>query len=243
MRFIVAAPPYRNSSAGCRVLHRLCHLLREIGELAFVATNAVNRAWNTPYSSVVTANTVVVYPEVIHGNPTDAERVVRYVLNHPGLLGGTKVYSDSEMVWYYDEWLRDSTRNATTEDVTGRRLFINAIEPEYFWNNPLTYRDKTCFYVGKARGITLELPGYTEITSKWPATRMDLGNLLRRTKVLYSYDDCTALLEEAVLCGAKAYITGLDGIETEYAGAPSTVSFNSTEAVERFARACKARWE
>lgn len=186
---------------------------------------------------------MVVYPEVIPGNPVGAERVVRYVLNHPGLLGGTKAYADSEMVWYYDEWLRDSARAATSTDLTGRRLFINVIEPEYFWNNPLTRRDKTCYYVGKAGRITPELPGYTEITSKWPATRMDLGNLLRRTKALYSYDDCTALLEEAVLCGARAYVTGMDGIDTEYKGAANTVPFDSTEAVERFAKACKARWE
>lgn len=45
--------------------------------------------------------TIVIYPEIIHGNPLNAKNVIRWVLYTPGINGGDSIYNDSEHVFLY----------------------------------------------------------------------------------------------------------------------------------------------
>ena len=107
--YYIETPPYRRSSAGIRVMHMLCHVLNRLGEEAYVFTSEVNPDLNTP---TVTEDVVrrhlqagrepiVVYPEIVSGNPRRAKSVVRYVLNVPGLIGGDKTFADTELIYAY----------------------------------------------------------------------------------------------------------------------------------------------
>lgn len=42
-----------------------------------------------------------------------------------------------------------------------------------------------------------------EITRQWPATRPELAELLKQTRILYTYDNYTALTTEASRGGCK----------------------------------------
>src|SRR5206468_9783222 len=96
---------YTHRSGGIRALHRLCHLLNEAGYSARLLPNrldlpfATNPAWNTPLHSGSIGDGIVIYPEVVSGNPLLARRVVRWALNFPGKLGGDASYAESEMVF------------------------------------------------------------------------------------------------------------------------------------------------
>lgn len=46
-------------------------------------------------------DTVVIYPEVVTGNPLFAHKVARWVLFFPGVNGGEKVYDSAEFVFTY----------------------------------------------------------------------------------------------------------------------------------------------
>jgi hypothetical protein len=95
--YYIDAPAYRRTSAGIRVMHLLCHALNSIGEEAYVYPTETNPTLNTPLVTpeisarhkAAGREPIVVYPEVVPGNPRKAASVVRYVLNRAGLLGVT----------------------------------------------------------------------------------------------------------------------------------------------------------
>lgn len=47
----------------------------------------------------------------------------------------------------------------------------------------------------------------------YPKTQKELANLLRQTGTLYSYDNATSVLDEAIACGADVKIITQNGIK------------------------------
>ena len=211
--YYIETPPYRRSSAGIRVMHMLCHVLNRLGEEAYVFTSEVNPDLNTP---TVTEDVVrrhlqagrepiVVYPEIVSGNPRRAKSVVRYVLNVPGLIGGDKTFADTELIYAYGQNLLPP--NAPPGNV----LFFPSVDSSLFNNrdNPLdTQRQGILVYPGRHLNALKEHPELahgTLITSTWPASRAELAALMRRSEMLYCFES-TAIALEAVLCGCPAVV-------------------------------------
>jgi hypothetical protein len=248
--FIVAIGPYRSNSAGVRVMHRLCHLLNVIGQHATVATDVVNPAWNTPTAALISDETIAVYPEVVPGNPCGAKRVIRYVLNQPGLLGGTSYYDDNEMVFYYHERFREVAQAATREPLDRRReLPISVIEPDLFYHDRSLPRPYDCLYVGKGAHLREKYRLQYEdkvvtISSSYPTTRALTARLLQSCRTLFSYDDCTALLREALICGARVQLITADGTLTDWHEDISNyvAEYYDASAVERLVEQVEERW-
>lgn len=135
--FYIYAPPWRDSSAGIRVLHYLCHSLNTIGCQAWlVLTNPkskgqlVNPNLNTPVLSKLQSrihvksgiSPVVVYSETILGNPLNATRVMRWVLNFPGALGGYLHFPTKDFLVAYSRKIQDCVPNCTNV------LFLPAVD-------------------------------------------------------------------------------------------------------------------
>jgi tetratricopeptide (TPR) repeat protein len=140
---------------------------------------------------------IVVYPGTIPGNPLQAKRVVRYILDEPGNLGGDKEYDSSEILV------------ASTESLSGysHGVFLEVPITEEFFTDRGHARTINCFWVGRGKNTNHPATtGCTEITWQWPANRRELAELLNRTRILYSYDDKTQLLTEAMLCGCSVKI-------------------------------------
>ncbi len=138
---------------------------------------------------------VVVYPEIIHGNPLGGTIVVRYLLNIPGkLCDGPKSFDKNEMIVAYHRDLSGYSK--------GCLLHIPAYES--FFRNKSQKRDLSCYWVGKGTFTDHPLTkNCLEITSQWPTERRMLAALLNRTEIFYTYDNYTALITEAILCGCK----------------------------------------
>lgn len=214
--YYIVAPRYIRTSAGIKVLHLLCHALNRAGERAYLITHpyylpqyATHPELITPILTQATVEhdfaaglaPIVVYPEMIRGNPFKSPFVVRYVLNFPGLLGGDSQYGEEEFCIAYSETL---ARSIPSSRLT---LFVPASDPRTFTPVPEQVRHGTCFYAGKYKyhhgGELFDITrDSTEITRDRPnsPTQPQIADLFRRSELFYCYEN-TALAIEALLCG------------------------------------------
>lgn len=234
--YYISAPRWMYSSAGIRALHLLCHALNRSGMKAFMIhypfgehpRSWTNRELLTPtlYKEQAKVHLeqglapIVLYPEIIPGNPLKAPVVARWVMNFPGLLGGDSTYDNKEICFGYSRELAIAGGNS--EQV----LHMPTIDTRIFYPPyDLTERRGGCFCASKYKvvhnGVLDPITdGCFEITRQMSDSLDPRGvaDLLRRSEVFYAYEN-TALATEAVLCGCPAvfipnpYLTEMIGQE------------------------------
>lgn len=220
--YYIISPPYERVSAGIKALHLLCHHLNLSGHSAYIfMTNREHVAKDdqltqpdflTPLLTRRIAQDhfqsgrtpIVIYPEIISGNPLNADCVVRYVLNFPGLLGGDKTFSQSDICFSYSNTLAKSIGHP--ENI----LFIPTSDTNIFYPpSSATERSGSCFYAGKYqevhRGKLFPITQNSIEITRNPElhTPQIIAELFRRSEVFYTYEN-TALATEATLCGCPA---------------------------------------
>jgi len=182
MRFIILSPPYENGNGGVRALYDLQKWLIRFGKDAIVVNNIFP----------LEPDDVAIYPEIIVGNPFNAQRVVRYLLNTPGKIGGDGIYGENDLLV---AWSPNESRYSD-----GFWLMLPYLNPVFI--NHEYERTIDCFWVHKGRNTQHPCTSdCIEITKSWPPTKAELAALLNKTRTLYSYDDNTALAVEAKACG------------------------------------------
>lgn len=268
--YYVVTPKYVANSAGIRSLFMLGRALNSAGRDAYLTDIGLGGP-DGPFAGdaavpVLTAdvamrhvaggrNPIVVYPEVVHGNPLRAGCVVRYVLNYPGLLFGPRGFAESEHVWAYSGVLG---RAVGTSDV----LSIPVCDPD--WWVPLDRpRTGSLVYAPKFRLLGgapahAQHAGALEIGRDGPESDpMRIRSLLSGAELLYLYEN-SAIGIEAVLCGCPVVFMpnehfteailadelGSDG----FAWGPSDAEINRARATvgaarERYVRLFGRFWE
>ena len=96
--YIIVTPSYVPNSGGIIALHKLCHDLNQMGERAFLHHLNVdkknyfetNRNYQTPIAdeNIIRSDSIILYPEIVNGNPLNGKNIVRWLLNRPGEIGG-----------------------------------------------------------------------------------------------------------------------------------------------------------
>ena len=96
-KYLIYTPSYNPQSGGIIVLHKLCHMLNNLGAHAFLFHDKIdnvnyfntNPEYLTPIAdlSILNQDPIVIYPEIVIGNPLNAKHVVRWLLNRPGVIG------------------------------------------------------------------------------------------------------------------------------------------------------------
>jgi len=216
--FLVWALPYTHRSAGVRALYRLCHHLNLAGYAAAMAGEATEAPahWHSPVWTGATADSIVIFPEIAH-RPIAARRVVRWVLNDPGLLGGDTAYPPDEMVFVYDR-IKLGVASAAAGEALGpaRVLWMGLVDPACIYRDESVAREMDCSFTNKGSGLKerFALPdgvrarAIEEVTP----TAEALGDVLRRTRTLYSWDHYSNVLREAHIAGCDIRVVGEDGV-------------------------------
>lgn len=228
--FYIYAPPYEQNSGGIRAMHYLCHALNLVGEEAYVLTGTTSEKLRTPCLTNETINRhkaagrepVVIYPEVISGNPLAARNVVRYLLNIPGFLTKEKPQ------WQPSDLIYSLSLEIVPEGMKGELLELPLIDSSiYTPPEPDTEsRQGTLLFINRfiTRGGQLLPVTDQSLEISFRVGRRspeELAELYRKAELMYVYEHSTACYE-ALLCGCPiVYIpneTMLPERTSEYLG-------------------------
>lgn len=222
VNYIVQAPSFYEASGGRIFLHELVHALNMRGEDAkLVPMDPVikmskrkrlkrlltggepfktNPELNTPVGTKadVGPNTVVMYPEIVLGNPLNARFVARWLLYQPG---GNHPYefTENEMYFRVDEFADDPELTGGAPDL-------------FMWKVNRTYRNENrpdrkgaCFMVRK--GTHVPRHPITEDAIKVDGlTHEELNEIFNQCDTFYSYDDATMYSQYAAVAGCLSVV-------------------------------------
>jgi hypothetical protein len=161
---------------------------------------------------------IVVYPEVVRGNPLEAKFCVRYLLNFAGSLGGPKQFPTNDYIVCFSQEIQQHY------EFPSRLISIPTSDPNVFnRQGESDQRDVECYYLHKRlrSGVPLKNPPKehwvripTGSDPGSPMTKTELANLLRSSKRLYLYEISTLALD-AILCGCPVVVFK-DDLETDW---------------------------
>lgn len=226
--YIVTAPSYNPDNGGCIFQHQLVHTLNTMGQRAFLWPQpaikkrslrhhihvlrrnpssywekkpyAVHPDLETPvaHKSDVTPDSIVVYPEIVLGNPLRARNVVRWLLYPPGLAHPYK-FGPNEMFFRVGKM-------SDLPEVTGgaEDLFLWKINPAYR-NENRPDRKGTCFIrrKGHAKPAIPETEGAIQVDG---LSHEEMAEVFNQCEVFYSYDEATLYSQYAALCGCLSIV-------------------------------------
>lgn len=245
MRFVIWTPAWQNGSAGVHVLHRLCHMLIAAGYQACVNAPG-NPAYKEPiFDGVLREDDIVIYPEIIRGNPMAAKRVVRYMLWYPWHHFGNDRIPKHELVIPYSNFLLPHTQANTDYEITHEYVLeLGIIDPALFVNDFSIEKTLTTYWISKCDQKTVQnfpMPkGAIHLNHGMP--REEYIGLLKRSKCYYSFDMNSAVTMEAYLCGAECFLVTADNRVVNWCGKSReevAADFYDLNRIHRFANLAK----
>lgn len=224
--FIICTPPYARNSAGIVILHELGKTISNLNySVTFVFFDPSNSKWflstepshyapnmqdriSKSLSQMEVSlqhalnEGIIIYPEIVSGNPLGARRIVRYFLNKDAAITG--VITDTRPNDYILAY------SCSFHDKPNLTLFKPVHDPCFNTENtrPAIERTLSLTYFGKAK-YTEPLPvisGSVLISKSWPQTSHELASLLKSSKYLFTWDHVTSLMIDALYCGTHVVL-------------------------------------
>lgn len=158
---------------------------------------------------------IVVYPEVVHGNPLRAANVVRWLLYRPGGHTGNLDFGAGELHVDFNEFARDFTFPGAHK--AAEPLYVVSFPFDIFNLEsalPPGQRQGTayCLRKGKGKPMVHELEDSILIDGK---SLEEIAAIFKRVKTFISYDPYTAFSSFAVLCGAESVVVPDAGVSRQ----------------------------
>lgn len=223
MKYIVSAAPFNENNGGAIFQHVLVDTLNRLGEEAYVwpqppiyrkgrreqlkkllrpEAYAVSPELDTPVfkGRKAPSDAVVVYPEVVLGNPLEAQQVVRWILYKPGAIHPYEFGKNDMFFHCGDMFDVPELTGGAPELVMWRRnrVYRNENRPD---------RKGTAFIVRKGyekeRLPETETPDAIQIDGK---SHAEINEIFNRVDTFISYDEATMYSQFAAICGCDSII-------------------------------------
>jgi hypothetical protein len=213
INIILYIPSYQDRCGGIVVMHYFCKLINTKYNENFCAKIFMhnNLTYSNPFCNnfaridEINNNTIVIYPEVISGNPLNAKNVVRWILLELGIempIDHYKKWNKTDLIYHWEK--------------IDKQLCCP------FFNNIFSYknsqqRDKSCYLIKKGPLI------HKNINYIHPSDSICIDNLslyeindiFNKCKFFYTYDADTAYIIYAAVCGCIPIIYEIDGVSEE----------------------------
>jgi hypothetical protein len=216
IKIIIYTPPFDIKCGGIVVLHYLAKIINNYKNNKFYAKLFIYN--NLRYNNIfcnnfarideITNNTVVIYPEIITGNPLNCKNVVRWILLDLGIEMSIDHYLNwgkNDLIYHWEPRKNDL-----------KKLTCHYINP-IFYNKNINSRNKTCYLIKKGRLI------HKNINYMHPSNSINIESLsleeineiLNQCKYLYIYDSKSMFIIYSIICGCIPVIYPLENISKE----------------------------
>ncbi len=156
------------------------------------------------------AEAIIVYPEMVSGNPLNASHVVRWFLNKPGALTGRIEYGVDELYFYYHIHFNDEELNLHVEH------HLNVIEfmGDVYRHVNKERRSGSCYMVRKGEGRALDqhAEGAIQIDGM---SHQQIADIFNQCEYFISYDLYTMYSRYAAMCGCIPIVVPEEGLTKE----------------------------
>lgn len=176
----------------------------------------INQSFITPIFpkfKPITDEYIVVYPEVVFGNPLRAKNVVRWLLHQPGYHEGVFYYSTGELIYKFNSAINDFVYPGSYTS----KNFLKVIHyPTDIYCPPLNDepRSGTAYCIRKGKGKTFVKDHKRDILIDH-LDHNQIADVFKKSMYFISYDEYTAYSIFAVLCGCISIVIPSEGIDIE----------------------------
>ena len=237
-KFIIWTYSFDDTSGGSIAMHLLCRRLIEAGESAFlwdasrpaITASSSLREWlrairyqitgrrkdfsTGPFANPVArrsdlAGSIVIYPEVVAGNPLRAANVVRWLLHRPGYHTGVTDFGPKDLFFFYKEAFDDPRFNTDPEN----QLTLTWMNEAYRrWNHGERTGSAYLLKKGKGRKIVHDQEQSIPIDG---LTHGEKARIFNERKYFISYDLYTLYNLYALICGAIPVVVPDENVSKE----------------------------
>ena len=191
-------------------MHKLCHVMRQIGVDARLWIEDDGLRMCDEFDTVLgngdcdPKDSIVLYPEVVTGNPLKAQRVVRWLLNKPGFFGTKWDVGESDIIVGYTPRLCQMYSGCD-------QLQVFEAWPKFFVPPPsYVVRSGKCHTLRKSKAYP-EINGSTLIGKDSFDMEM-LRDLFQKSERFFCYDADSMLPLFAAMCGCEAVVMPQFGV-------------------------------
>lgn len=228
--FAIASFSYDEDSGGIIALHLLCSRLIELGYSAAIVplylpdTGTISARvqrrigrygksfrlgpFNNPTCSWPDASrAVVVYPEVVDGNPVESKTVARWLLHKPGHHTGRIEYGKSDLFFFYQDAFagQDAMSDAYS------RLSLTYYKPVF--RDRHMPRSGSCHMWRKGKGKPAVHPSDSMCLDGMSDDEVAL--VFNTTERFYCYDEYTMYATYAAICGCAPLVVPSEGLTVD----------------------------
>jgi len=236
IRFIIYSPPYNENSGGAIALHKLCHLLNSLGYKAYfysqktpafnnkkyfssvmkLATYSIkakftprtNPNFNTPVISYINKQQdIIIYPEIVDGNPLGVKKVVRWFLHKPGYHTNVINYGENELYFYFQKSFNDPNINKNWNNKLRVLYLFDDIYKQVNFGN----RRGTCHILRKGAHKKMVHDTSNSILID-DLSHKEIAEIFNQVETCISYDTKTLYNQYAVMCGCESVVIPDEGV-------------------------------
>jgi hypothetical protein len=206
----VIAPKFTPLSGGARAMYLLAHHLDRLGYDAFVprTMRGARTPWPVRYLDAATLKDhisrgsvpIVVYPEMILGNPLKSTFVVRYLLNKPGLF-----VKGAELGFGARDYFITFAPEHAPKNVSAFDVFLPLVDRSIYFPPPHgSSRHGFALFSSQVAPNLSAIPEWlaptTIVSARRRRSHEQLGQLYRQVRALVTSERTTAIYE-ALTCG------------------------------------------
>ena len=167
-----------------------------------------NPLYETPLAkSIDLDKSIVVYPEIVSGNPLRVSRYVRWLLHEPGFHEGTFNHAVGDLYFCYQ-----AAFNKNCDGMTyGGLLTIADTLLDIYCKVNTGERSKVCYMIRKGADRK-DLPNLDNLWVVDGYDHHDLASAFNECKICYFYDPYTTYAAYAAACGCIPVIVPMPGV-------------------------------